>query len=164
MYRLATFMPRQVPIVGLGYLLVLLQQPALGQQSHTPEGVRLLENKTFDDSDEARREILELYEGLRVTDVCDGMDLIGLQAVQERAIRPGAGYRRNRESQTSARLPPPRLLDAGSPPRADVDRIVQLPHQLRRRAGPDQGALPIATPAPVLPSGRVCQAYACATA
>jgi|GEM_PF-182173 len=47
----------------------------------TPEGVRLLENKSYDDSDEARREVLELYGDLRLTDVCDGMDLIGLQDV-----------------------------------------------------------------------------------
>jgi 4-hydroxy-4-methyl-2-oxoglutarate aldolase len=47
----------------------------------TPEGIRILQNKTFDDSDEARREILELYRDLRVTDVCDGMDLIGLQDI-----------------------------------------------------------------------------------
>jgi len=43
--------------------------------------VRILRNKTFDDSDAARRKILDLYKELRVTDVCDGMDLIGLQDV-----------------------------------------------------------------------------------
>ncbi|MGD8239062.1 MAG: RraA family protein, partial [Armatimonadota bacterium] len=47
----------------------------------TPEGVRILQNKSFDDSDAARREILELFKDLRVTDVCDGMDLIGLQDI-----------------------------------------------------------------------------------
>jgi 4-hydroxy-4-methyl-2-oxoglutarate aldolase len=45
----------------------------------TPEGVRILENKSFDDSPAARREILELYKGLRLTDVLDAMDLVGLQ-------------------------------------------------------------------------------------
>jgi len=57
---------------------------------HTPQGVRLLENKSFDDSPPARRQILELYKDLRVTDVCDGMDLIGLQDVglMDPAIRP----------------------------------------------------------------------------
>jgi regulator of RNase E activity RraA len=52
--------------------------------------VRLLENKRFDDSNEARREILDLYTELRVTDVCDGMDLIGLQDVglMDNNIRP----------------------------------------------------------------------------
>ena len=44
----------------------------------TPEGIRLLNNKSFDDSDEARSEILELYKNLRVTDVCDGLDAVGL--------------------------------------------------------------------------------------
>jgi hypothetical protein len=42
----------------------------------TPQGVRLLMNKSFDDSQEARKEILSLYKDLRVTDVLDGMDLI----------------------------------------------------------------------------------------
>jgi regulator of RNase E activity RraA len=56
----------------------------------TPRGVRLLENKSFDDSEEARREILELYKGLRLTDVLDGMDLIGLQdmGLMDKDIRP----------------------------------------------------------------------------
>ncbi len=47
----------------------------------TPEGIRVLQNKSFDDSEKARREILDLYKDLRVTDVCDGMDLIGLQDI-----------------------------------------------------------------------------------
>ncbi len=56
----------------------------------TPKGIRLLENKSFDDSTEARSEILELYKNLRVTDVCDGMDLIGLQDIglMKKDIRP----------------------------------------------------------------------------
>jgi regulator of RNase E activity RraA len=56
----------------------------------TPQGVRLLENKSFDDSEETRREILELYEDLRLTDVLDGMDLIGLQDIglMDSDIRP----------------------------------------------------------------------------
>lgn len=60
------------------------------QELHTPEGVQVLENKSFDDSEEARREILQLYRDLRVTDVCDGMDLIGLQDVglMDSSIRP----------------------------------------------------------------------------
>ena len=55
-----------------------------------PEGIRLLHNKSFDDSEKARREILELYRNLRVTDVCDGMDLIGLQDIglMDNEIRP----------------------------------------------------------------------------
>jgi regulator of RNase E activity RraA len=49
-----------------------------------------LKNKSFDDSERARREILELYRNLRVTDVLDGMDLIGLQDIglMKRDIRP----------------------------------------------------------------------------
>ena len=56
----------------------------------TPEGVRLLQNKSFDDSEQARKEILELYKDLRVTDVLDGMDLIGLQDIglMNKDIRP----------------------------------------------------------------------------
>ncbi len=73
-----------------GWLLLFSQSPGQAQQNHTPEGVRLLENKTFDDSDQARREILDLYKDLRVTDVCDGMDLVGLQDVglMDNDIRP----------------------------------------------------------------------------
>ena len=56
----------------------------------TPTGVRLLENKSFDDSEKARKEILELYKDLRLTDVLDGMDLIGLQDIglMNKNIRP----------------------------------------------------------------------------
>jgi len=55
-----------------------------------PQGVRLLENKSFDDSDQARKEILELYKDLRLTDVLDAMDLIGLQDIglMNKDIRP----------------------------------------------------------------------------
>ena len=56
----------------------------------TPEPRRILQNKSFDDSDSARQRILELYKDLRVTDVCDGMDAIGLQdiGVMDQNIRP----------------------------------------------------------------------------
>ncbi|MHC4204789.1 MAG: RraA family protein [Planctomycetota bacterium] len=56
----------------------------------TPTGVRLLENKSFDNSEKARKEILELYKDLRLTDVLDGMDLIGLQDIglMKKDIRP----------------------------------------------------------------------------
>ncbi len=56
----------------------------------TPKGVRLLMNKSFDDTEQARKEILELYKDLRVTDVLDGMDLIGLQDIglMNKDIRP----------------------------------------------------------------------------
>ncbi|MHC4325750.1 MAG: RraA family protein [Planctomycetota bacterium] len=56
----------------------------------TPTGVRLLKNNSFDDSEQARKEILELYKDLRLTDVLDGMDLIGLQDIglMNKDIRP----------------------------------------------------------------------------
>jgi 4-hydroxy-4-methyl-2-oxoglutarate aldolase len=75
--------------LALGGLL-LWSQAAQAQRTHTPQGVRLLENKTFDDSQEARRQILALYRDMRVTDICDGMDLIGLQDVglMDNDIRP----------------------------------------------------------------------------
>lgn len=66
------------------------RQSCTAQEQHTPQGVRVLENKSFDDSDEARQQILDLYKGLRVTDVCDGMDLIGFQDIglMDPSIRP----------------------------------------------------------------------------
>ena len=56
----------------------------------TPQGVHILQNKSFDDSDAARKEILDLYRDLRLTDVLDGMDLIGLQDIglMNNRIRP----------------------------------------------------------------------------
>ncbi len=56
----------------------------------TPEGVRILKNKSFDDSPAARRKILQLYKDLRVTDILDGMDAIGLRerGLMEKDIRP----------------------------------------------------------------------------
>jgi regulator of RNase E activity RraA len=76
-----------VLVVVLGAAATTLTQE---RGESTPVGVRLLENRSFDDSERARREILELYEDLRVTDVCDGMDLIGLQDIglMEPRIRP----------------------------------------------------------------------------
>ena len=60
------------------------------QELYTPQGVRMLINKAFDNSDKARKEILDLYKDLRVTDVLDGMDLIGLQDIglMDNDIRP----------------------------------------------------------------------------
>lgn len=62
----------------------------IGQETHTPQGIRFLENKSFDNSDDARQEILNLYKDLRLTDVLDGMDLIGLQDIglMHNDIRP----------------------------------------------------------------------------
>jgi len=63
---------------------------AFSQANYKPEGIRFLENKSYDDSDAARKEILDLYKGMRITDVLDGMDLIGLQdhGLMDNDIRP----------------------------------------------------------------------------
>ena len=77
--------------IGLLLLLALIVCiPAIAAELRTPEGVRLLKNKSFDDSSKARKEILDLYKNLRVTDVLDGMDLIGLQDIglMKKDIRP----------------------------------------------------------------------------
>ena len=65
------------------FCLACFFAPAIiqAQKLTAPQGVRILQNKSFDDSDKARQEILDLYRDLRVTDVCDGMDLVGLQDV-----------------------------------------------------------------------------------
>jgi regulator of RNase E activity RraA len=52
-----------------------------GEEITTPTGVLRMKNKSFDDSEESRRAILNLYEGLRVADVSDGMDRVGLPDV-----------------------------------------------------------------------------------
>jgi 4-hydroxy-4-methyl-2-oxoglutarate aldolase len=56
----------------------------------TPKGVRILKNKSFDDSEQARKQILDLYKDLRVTDILDAMDAIGLReaGLMENSIRP----------------------------------------------------------------------------
>jgi len=66
------------------------QESARSAKVSTPQGVHILQNKSFDDSDEARKEILDLYKDLRLTDVLDGMDLIGLQDIglMDNRIRP----------------------------------------------------------------------------
>ena len=79
-------------IIPLGVLTFLLASvnSSYSQKMTTPEGVRLLKNKPIDDSDKAREEILALYRGLRLTDILDGMDLIGLQDIglMDKTIRP----------------------------------------------------------------------------
>lgn len=47
-----------------------------GQTNQVAKGVNYIETKTF--SDEENAEILKLYEKLRVADVSDGMDMVGL--------------------------------------------------------------------------------------
>ncbi|MEK7403654.1 MAG: RraA family protein [Acidobacteriota bacterium] len=71
-------------------ILLVSGSSAHSQQLTTPAGVRVLQNKSFDDSDQARQELLTLYRDLRVTDVLDGMDLIGLQDIglMDNDIRP----------------------------------------------------------------------------
>ncbi|MBM3748281.1 MAG: hypothetical protein FJW34_21055, partial [Acidobacteria bacterium] len=80
-------MPHSFTSVGLALALVA---GVCAQQLTTPQGVHILQNKAFDDSDRARKEILDLYRDLRVTDVVDGLDLIGLQdlTIMDNDIRP----------------------------------------------------------------------------
>ncbi len=95
MYRLAKNRCRSI-IAVLSLLIITAYLPFANAKDSsrpkltTPEGVRLLKNKSFDDSEKARKEILELYKDLRLTDVLDGMDLIGLQDIglMKNDIRP----------------------------------------------------------------------------
>ena len=95
MYYLTKFKskcPVPITLLLLIVLTVNLSDAKAQKQSNltTPTGVRLLKNKSFDDSEKARKEILELYKDLRLTDVLDGMDLIGLQDIglMNKSIRP----------------------------------------------------------------------------
>jgi 4-hydroxy-4-methyl-2-oxoglutarate aldolase len=95
MYYLTKLKPKCPVLITLLLLIVLtvnLSVAKAQKQSNltTPTGVRLLKNKSFDDSEKARKEILELYKDLRLTDVLDGMDLIGLQDIglMNKEIRP----------------------------------------------------------------------------
>jgi regulator of RNase E activity RraA len=80
-------MPRAFTFTALA---AALAADVCAQQLTTPQGVHVLQNKAFDDSDRARKEILDLYKDLRVTDVVDGLDLIGLQdlTIMDNDIRP----------------------------------------------------------------------------
>ena len=79
-----------LPFTLSGASVANAQKSATDRKLTTPQGVRLLKNKSFDDSEQTRKEILELYKDLRLTDVLDGMDLIGLQdtGLMDRDIRP----------------------------------------------------------------------------
>lgn len=82
-----------LPVVFVGLLAIFATDATESPRTQTlttPQGVRLLMNKSFDDSEEARKEILDSYKDLRVTDVLDGMDLIGLQDIglMKKEIRP----------------------------------------------------------------------------
>lgn len=46
------------------------------EKTELVKGINFIETKIY--SDEENAEILKLYEGLRVADVCDGMDMVGL--------------------------------------------------------------------------------------
>ena len=77
-------------VAALGLLAAYGQQSRESQELTTPQGVRLLKNKSFDDTEKTRKQILEIYKNLRLTDVCDAMDLIGLQDIglMNKEIRP----------------------------------------------------------------------------
>ncbi len=90
---MSTLFSRQTNVLGTvltAFCLSLFAGTAAAQEMRTPEPVRVLENKTYDDSEETRNEIIEAYADLRVPDVVDGLDLIGLQDVTlfDREIRP----------------------------------------------------------------------------
>jgi len=96
MNRLTKCKSKCVSIVTLILIILISGIPVTEAQKSnalkltTPKGVRLLKNKSFDDSKKARKEILELYKDLRLTDVLDGMNLIGLQDIglMDKNIRP----------------------------------------------------------------------------
>ncbi len=96
MYYLTKCKSKCVSLFTLILLILITGIPVTEAQKSnprkltTPKGIRLLKNKSFDDSEQARKEILELYKDLRLTDVLDGMDLIGLQDIglMDKNIRP----------------------------------------------------------------------------
>ena len=87
---------KRIGLTGLLFVLMSAvfvthaREDETGKKLTTPQGVRMLQNKSFDDSEQARKEILELYKDLRVTDVLDGMDMVGLQDIglMNKSIRP----------------------------------------------------------------------------
>ncbi len=89
--------PRCLSLAALVLCILMSRIPIAYSQEETdekrfrtPKGVRILKNKSFDDSEKAREEILGLYKDLRLTDVLDAMDLIGLQDIglMNKDIRP----------------------------------------------------------------------------
>jgi regulator of RNase E activity RraA len=83
------------PICFMSTCLCLLFFAAVGTraafgQDTTPEPVYILQNKSFDDTEQTRNAILAAYEGLRVADVTDALDRIGLQDITlfDESIRP----------------------------------------------------------------------------
>ena len=60
-------------------IILLLAAPLLAQQPSVADiekGIHFIETHTF--SDKENQELLELYKNLRVADVSDGMDMVGL--------------------------------------------------------------------------------------
>lgn len=78
-----TFLTRRILVAGtlLSVFSFFLLAGAAHAQEVTPEPVRVLQNKSFEDSEATRNAIIEAYEDLRVPDVADALDLIGLQDV-----------------------------------------------------------------------------------
>jgi len=77
----------------LPFLLCLIGLPLqAGSQENTPAeiagGINYIQTKAYSDADNSR--ILKLYEGLRVADVSDGMDMAGLpgKGLVDPAIHP----------------------------------------------------------------------------
>jgi 4-hydroxy-4-methyl-2-oxoglutarate aldolase len=92
LYNRFTLKPKKMKSKAILFLmsLLVLTGMVVAQDLHTPNGVKMISNKSFDDSEQARQEILDIYKDLRLTDVLDGMDLIGLQDIglMHNEIRP----------------------------------------------------------------------------
>jgi 4-hydroxy-4-methyl-2-oxoglutarate aldolase len=64
------------PIVCIFIVLSFQILPQEKDNTDLKKGMNFIETKVYSDSDDAH--ILKLYEGLRVADVSDGMDMVGL--------------------------------------------------------------------------------------
>lgn len=60
---------------------LLLAASLIAEEIKAPERRHFLPNKAVNDTSPERAEILALYKGVRVADVADGMDAIGLQDI-----------------------------------------------------------------------------------
>ncbi len=69
--------------VGYWFIICLLGMPLWGSEDISLDELRAGKNflPTQVYSEEEDRDLLKLYEGLRVTDTCDGMDKAGLQGI-----------------------------------------------------------------------------------
>lgn len=68
-------------VVFLSVMLMTLS--CLAQESYTPVGKRLLDNKTYNDTEAMRAKIIGAFANLRVCDVADALDLVGLQDIKK---------------------------------------------------------------------------------